>query len=89
MAASGLVAFIRENWADLISFYDHQNSEFKPLAVEAITKLRHLCSADGGVFFITHLDGQESNKRLIQDAKRELSRWIAGVVPRAHKPIEQ
>ena len=50
--------------------YDHANSEFKPLDVEMITKLRHLCSADGGVFFITHLDGRESNKRRIEEAER-------------------
>ena len=68
-------------------FYDHQSSEFKPLDVEAITKLLHLCSADGGVFFITHLDGQESNKRLIEEAERTVEMDYRAV-PRAHKPIE-
>ena len=69
-------------------FYDHANSEFKPLDVETITKLRHLCSADRGVFFITHLDGQRADKRLIEEAKRELLKWVAGVVQRARRPIE-
>ena len=69
-------------------FYDHANSAFKPLDVETITKLRHLCSADRGVFFITHLDGRKTDKRLTEEAERALLNWIAGVVPKVRRPIE-
>ena len=69
-------------------FYDHANSAFKPLDVETITKLRHLCSADRGVFFITHLDGRKTDKGLTEEAERALLNWIAGVVPQVSRPIE-
>ena len=69
-------------------FYDHANSEFKPLDLETVSKLRHLCSVDGGVFFITHLDGQKTDRRLIEEAKHELLKWITAVVQKADRPIE-
>jgi hypothetical protein len=88
MAASGPVAFTSENPADLISSTTTQIRNFKPLDVETITKLRHLCAADGGVFFITHSDGQKTDRILIEEAQRELLNWVAGIVQRPPRPIE-
>jgi hypothetical protein len=57
-------------------FYDHGNSEFKPIGLDTITKLRHLCAADGGVFLITHLDGWKIDKKIIEEAQRLLLAWV-------------
>ena len=61
-------------------FYDHANSEFKPLAVDKITKLRHLSQADGGVVFVTHLIQDASQKKLLEHATQQLLEWIATTI---------
>jgi hypothetical protein len=65
-------------------FYDHENSEFKPLSVDVITKLRRLC-ADQGVFFITHIEGRRADKSLLEDAKGYLLNWIKETIQTAPK----
>ena len=61
-------------------FYDHANSEFKPLDIGTITKLRHMSLADNGVVFITHLDEERSYKELLQDARQRLLEWIGTTI---------
>src|SRR5262245_30555246 len=64
-------------------FYDHENSEFKPLDTGTITKLRHPAEAEGGLVYIAHLDADRSQKRLVEVAKRRLLEWVSANVPRS------
>ncbi len=61
-------------------FYDHANSEFKPLDVGTITKLRQMSFADNGVVFITHLEEDRSQKKLLEDARQRLLEWVAATI---------
>lgn len=63
-------------------FYDRASSDFNRSApVDTITKLRHLCEPDRGVFFIAHLSGQAIDRTLLDEAKRQLSQWMAVTIP--------
>ena len=64
-------------------FYDHSNSDFKPLGTDTITKLRHLAEADGGVAYIAHLEEDRRQNRLVEDAKRRLLEWVSANLPRS------
>jgi len=61
-------------------FYDHANSEFKPLDPAKITLLRHMSQAENGVVFITRLDEENSEKKLIEHARQSLLAWIASTI---------
>jgi len=57
-------------------FYDHANSDFKPLDTGKITSLRHMSEADNGVVFIKRLE-EQPQKKLLQDARLHLLDWVA------------
>jgi len=61
-------------------FYDHENSEFKPLDLGKITMLRHLSMAANGLVFVTRLDEERNQTRLLENAKRQLLAWIAATI---------
>jgi len=61
-------------------FYDHANSEFKPLDIATITKLRHMSLAESGIIFVTHLEEERHQKKLLEDARQRLLEWVAATI---------
>ena len=61
-------------------FYDHANSEVKPLDLAKITLLRHMSEAQSGVVFIARVDEEASEKKLIEHARQRLLEWIASTI---------
>ena len=59
-------------------FYDHENSEFKPLEVSKITMLRQKAERDEN--FVAHLDSEGNQKKLIEKSKQSLLDWITTVL---------
>jgi hypothetical protein len=57
-------------------FYDHENSEFKPLDVAKIAMLRTMSEAENGVVFVAHLGAEKNRRKLIEAAKERLGQWI-------------
>jgi len=55
-------------------FYDHENSDFKPLDVSKITALRH--EAERGANFVAHLEPERNRKVLLETAKQCLLDWV-------------
>ena len=60
-------------------FYDHANSDFKPLDTGKITSLRRMAEAENGVVFIKTLE-EQSQKKLLQDARLHLLDWVAATL---------
>jgi hypothetical protein len=61
-------------------FYDHANSEFKPLDLGKITHLRQMSQEENGVVFITHLDNEKSQKKLFERARQSLLEWVSSTI---------
>jgi hypothetical protein len=59
-------------------FYDHQNSEFKPLEIDKITTLRHL--VERGQDLVAHLQPERNQEVLLQQARKALLSWISNIV---------
>lgn len=59
-------------------FYDHQNSDFKPLEIAKITMLRHMVERGEG--FVAHLEPKSNQKDLLENARERLLDWIVAKV---------
>jgi hypothetical protein len=59
-------------------FYDHANSDFKPLEIPKITMLRHM--VEHGQDFIAHLEPEKNQKKLLENARGRLLDWIVAKV---------
>jgi hypothetical protein len=59
-------------------FYDHQNSDFKPLEIPKVTMLRHMI--ERGEDFVAHLEPQRNETKLLEDARVRLLDWIVAKV---------
>jgi len=61
-------------------FYDHANSDFKPLDVAKITMLRKMSEGENGVVFVARLDKEKNQKALVEKAKQQLLQWVAATI---------
>ena len=59
-------------------FYDHANSDFKPLEIAKITMLRHM--VERGEDFIAHLAPEKERKKLVARARELLLQWVMATV---------
>lgn len=62
-------------------FYDHASSDFsRSIPLDTITKLRHLCEPDRGIFFIAHLSEPKMGRKLFAEAERQLAEWVTATI---------